>query len=179
MRTATAVKVPRSASVKPVAVPSASRVLAVLRQTLARSGALQYPPKAVEHAANEMSTRVAFISGTHGQNYGKLKAAMVKRWTESYGNTRAADPVAWQELQERYTSKQDVAFARKYLAKAVAPALRSKVDALLKNPALEGAQVGFLQSWDSASEVIGYDVLQITPKGAKYSLAISLDYVHA
>jgi hypothetical protein len=178
MRTALVAKAHASTAVKPSS-PSPARVLAALKETLSKKGVLQMPPRAVEETANELTTRVGFMKGGHGENYGRTKAAMLKHWVENYGGPRKENPDAWQELQENYSSKKDVAFARSYLAKSVAPAARAKVDALLKSPALKGAQVGFVQSWDEAAEVIGFDRLLITPKNAKYSLVVSFDYVHA
>src|SRR2546428_5296241 len=83
---------------------SGARLLAELRSVLSKKGALQMPPIAVRNGANEESSSVKWVAGGHAKAVSSLRSDIEKKWTETYGSTRAADPIAWQELKESYSS---------------------------------------------------------------------------
>lgn len=137
---------------------------------LATTGVLRIPPIGVDHAANELTTeaRVVGPARDHAALFAQEKSAILAE----RGFTGDEDEIDYSERADAEAS-----FVRAYLASVVEPAFLAQVEAAIGGVPFDG-KAAFYRCVDTNSDIIGDDLLVLTPSGTTEAIVLRLSYVH-
>ena len=85
----------------------------------------------------------------------------------------------WLETHLTETPSMSFEDAQEYLQAIVPDEQRWELDRLLEKPMFQGADISFFQVYDIGAEVVGDDLMVITPQGSSDAFVAQISYVHA
>ena len=151
------------------------------------STAIAFPPRAVEWYANEMEVRTSVQehdpAESHGEFFARTRDALIDRQRQMTFENMCEEPdPSWPNDGWDVCTGEKTGMGREFLESYLLPLAKGEardgLRALLDDPAFD-CDVSWYELYDIGMEVIGDELLVITPKGGDASTVINLSYVHA